>query len=88
MPKFEVSTPVAGFTGEVVGVVFAHGKATVEPGAALDYFRRAGYEIVPVDEDEPAAEKPKAKTAAEKKAEAAAAKAAEEAAKAAEGGES
>lgn len=56
-----VHSPEPEFSGEVAGVVFARGTATVHPGsptaaAALAYFRRRGYTVT--DEDsrpEPAA---------------------------------
>lgn len=57
-----VNSPEPGFSGEVAGVVFANGEATLaaEAGysAALAYFRRRGYRITdaePEPADEPAA---------------------------------
>lgn len=40
-----VTTPVEGFSGNVVGVVFVDGKGETADGAALAYFRRQGYGI-------------------------------------------
>lgn len=45
-----VHSPEPGFSGEVAGVVFARGSATVDPAAptataALAYFRRRGYSM-------------------------------------------
>ncbi len=88
MASYQITAPVADFTGVVVGVAFADGTATVESKAdhaALSYFRRRGYTVVVVDVavDEvpkltPAQEKAAAKKAADE--EEAARKAAEEAA--------
>ncbi|MFE3578717.1 hypothetical protein [Streptomyces vinaceus] len=46
-----VHSPEPGFSGEVGGVIFAGGAATVDPQApntraALAYFRRSGYRVV------------------------------------------
>lgn len=48
-----VHTPVAGFQGVISGVQFVDGKADVDDGtAALHYFTRHGYEVLP-DSAEP-----------------------------------
>ncbi|MEW1638648.1 hypothetical protein AB0469_31890 [Streptomyces sp. NPDC093801] len=58
-----VHSPEPGFSGEVGGVSFTGGAATVDPQApsaraALAYFRRCGYRVVddaPTDASSPAA---------------------------------
>jgi hypothetical protein len=51
-----VSAPRPDHQGAIVGVHFRDGVATVDPAAdstqqaALQYFRRAGYSIVAIDE--------------------------------------
>jgi len=40
-----VHTPVAGFTGTVVGVEFSGGRGATDDVAALAYFERHGYQI-------------------------------------------
>jgi hypothetical protein len=54
MARFEVSAPVASFTGISAGVAFARGRAvvtsdTAEGLAALYYFKQAGYGIAALD---------------------------------------
>lgn len=52
MARFEITAPVAGFTGVVAGIAFADGKATVESGQgskALAYFGRKGYKVVDLE---------------------------------------
>lgn len=51
-----VRTPVEGYEGEVVGVVFVDGQAETDDPAALAYFRRRGYTID--GEGPPAADEP------------------------------
>lgn len=48
----EIRTPVKGFTGQVAGVQFTDGVGETEDVAALAYFERHGYDIVP-EEQEP-----------------------------------
>ncbi|MFY7065992.1 hypothetical protein ACOQFV_09035 [Nocardiopsis changdeensis] len=48
MAEFKVTAPDEGFSGEVAGVVFSKGAATVDSDdnrAALAYFRRRGYKV-------------------------------------------
>lgn len=61
MAKFEITAPALGFNGDVAGVAFAGGRATVDTeregdAAALGYFRRKGYTIVEAEETGPEAE--------------------------------
>jgi hypothetical protein len=56
--RYTITAPVENFTGEVAGVAFAHGTATVDTdrsGAAnaLGYFQRRGYTVAPVERPEP-----------------------------------
>lgn len=44
-----VRTPVAGFSGVVVGVVFTDGAGATEDPTALAYFARHGYEVGDVE---------------------------------------
>ncbi len=48
----EIRTPVKGFTGKVAGVQFTDGVGETADEAALAYFERHGYDIVP-EEQEP-----------------------------------
>lgn len=41
----KVESPVKGFSGEVVGVVFADGHAETDDANAIGYFRRHGYRV-------------------------------------------
>ena len=55
MADFKVTAPQP-FTGEIAGVSFHKGEATANrerDRAALSYFRRHGYSVEPVIEDEP-----------------------------------
>lgn len=59
--RYEIKSPVAGFSGEVAGVAFTRGTATLDAGrqgAALAYFARKGYTVEaadrPTEELEPA----------------------------------
>lgn len=65
-----ITTPVKGFTGKVIGVAFADGKAETKDDAQIAYFRRHGYDVDTTEDDK-----------AEAKRVAAEAKKAEEAAK-------
>lgn len=40
-----VDSPVAGFTGEVVGVQFVDGHGQTDDESRLAYFRRHGYTV-------------------------------------------
>jgi hypothetical protein len=56
--RYTITAPERDFTGEVAGVGFARGTATVDsdnPGAraALAYFGRKGYTVEPVEESKP-----------------------------------
>ncbi|MDT0306123.1 hypothetical protein RM780_03990 [Streptomyces sp. DSM 44917] len=54
--RFEITAPAVGFNGEVAGVNFSRGRATADSetdAAALSYFRRKGYTVVPVDAGAP-----------------------------------
>ncbi len=42
-----IQTPVKGFTGIVAGVSFANGVGTSDDPAALAYFERHGYDVMP-----------------------------------------
>ncbi|GFH36628.1 hypothetical protein [Streptomyces pacificus] len=59
MNQFTVTAPVAKFTGESCGVAFKGGTGTVsdaskEGRSAIEYFRRRGYTLTPVEtEPEP-----------------------------------
>lgn len=53
MARFRITTPVPGASGEVGGVVFAHGVAEVDDQthpAVVAYCRGAGYGVEPIDE--------------------------------------
>ncbi|MEU6535515.1 hypothetical protein [Streptomyces sp. NPDC047000] len=55
MNAFSVTAPVAGFSGESASVVFKDGAgrvddSTKEGRAAIEYFRRRGYALVPEDD--------------------------------------
>jgi len=61
MPRFKVTAPEHGFTGESAGVYFKDGVAHVDAAdaaqaAALQYFRRRGYGVESADPSQPAAE--------------------------------
>ena len=49
--QYRITAPVHGHSGVVAGITFADGVATCcdPPLGAIEYFRRHGYEIVPVD---------------------------------------
>jgi hypothetical protein len=49
--QFKVTAPAEGFTGHKLAVAFKDGVAVVEESAkvALEYFRRKGYTVEPVD---------------------------------------
>lgn len=58
MNEFTVTAPVADFTGESVGVAFKDGAghvndSTKEGRAAIEYFRRRGYTLTAVVDEEP-----------------------------------
>ena len=46
--KYLVETPVKNFSGIVAGVHFAYGKAEVQAGWILDWFKEKGYEVTEV----------------------------------------
>lgn len=55
--RYEVTCPLKGFTGNVVGVAFVdgvgHSDTAHDAGrAAYAYFERAGYRLAPVEESE------------------------------------
>jgi hypothetical protein len=55
--RYKVESPVRSFTGESVGVHFTRGTAFVDDStkdgrAAIEYFRRQGYALLPVEEGE------------------------------------
>ena len=56
MSRYLVSAPRPDHQGQIVGVHFRDGTATVDPAAssveqaALQYFRRAGYSMVAIEE--------------------------------------
>ncbi|MFE5681730.1 hypothetical protein [Streptomyces sp. NPDC056512] len=57
---YTVESPVRDFTGESVGVHFHKGTGSVDDStkdgrAAIEYFRRQGYALTPVDADVDAA---------------------------------
>ena len=41
----KIKSPVAGYTGVVVGVQFTNGEAETDRDSALAYFRRQGYTV-------------------------------------------
>lgn len=43
--KYLVKTPVKNFNGEVAGVQFAYGKAEVQEGWILEWFKEKGFEV-------------------------------------------
>lgn len=49
--QYRITAPVHGHSGVVAGITFADGVAACcdPPLGAIEYFRRHGYEIVPVD---------------------------------------
>ncbi|MFI1371342.1 hypothetical protein ACH4UY_04930 [Streptomyces longwoodensis] len=56
MNKFRIEAPVRSYTGESAGVSFSNGTGYVNDGskegrAALEYFRRQGYAVLPADEE-------------------------------------
>lgn len=58
MNQFTVTAPSVGFSGEGAGVVFKDGVGRVddtnkEGRAAIEYFRRRGYTLTPVVDEEP-----------------------------------
>ena len=55
--QYKITTPTPGYTGEVAGVAFAKGIATIDDSderqrRALAYFRRKAYVVEAVDVDE------------------------------------
>jgi hypothetical protein len=55
--RYKVQSPVRSFSGESVGVQFTHGTGFVDDStkdgrAAIEYFRRQGYALLPVEDDE------------------------------------
>jgi len=48
----KVSTPVAEFNGQVAGVWFVNGEATTDSEGAVAYFRRHGYTVTPLDDEQ------------------------------------
>ncbi|MFF3310486.1 hypothetical protein [Streptomyces sp. NPDC002952] len=57
MNQYKVEAPVRSYSGESVGVQFTRGTgfvndATKEGRAAIEYFRRQGYALLPVDEED------------------------------------
>ncbi|NEY32060.1 hypothetical protein GTU99_07610 [Streptomyces sp. PRKS01-65] len=60
MTQYEITAPEPQFSGEVAGVLFNRGKATVDGDsenatAALAYFRRRGYGVDGGEPEQPAA---------------------------------
>lgn len=47
----EIHTPVKGFTGKVAGVQFTDGVGETTDTAALAYFERHGYTLVPKEQE-------------------------------------
>lgn len=43
--SYIVHTPVKNFNGIIAGVQFAYGKANVQKGWVLDWFKEKGYEV-------------------------------------------
>lgn len=55
--RYKIESPVRSFSGESVGVAFDKGTGYVDDSskdgrAALEYFRRQGYNVAPVEDDE------------------------------------
>ena len=58
MNQFTVIAPESGASGESLGVVFTDGVGHVNDGskkgrAAIEYFRRRGYTLTPIVDEEP-----------------------------------
>lgn len=51
MPKFNVKTPVKGFSGHVAGVDFANGEGETDDQNAVAYFHRHGYAVAEETQD-------------------------------------
>ena len=52
MAKFRITAPVATFRGDLAGLLFRDGEALADSEtdrAALDYCRRRGYTVEPID---------------------------------------
>lgn len=49
---YDVTTPVEGYTGTVAGVAFSGGRGRTSSSAAVQYFRRHGYTVVPAGADQ------------------------------------
>lgn len=66
----KITTPVEGYTGEVVGVQFIDGVGETDDEGALAYFRRQGYAIdgEPSPEEAPVEEAPVEEAPAHKRA--------------------
>lgn len=50
--RYRITAPVRKFAGEVAGVAFVDGRAEADEAVharALEYFRRKGYDVAPVD---------------------------------------
>ncbi|MFE4057405.1 hypothetical protein ACFXP3_14095 [Streptomyces sp. NPDC059096] len=47
-----MTTPVREFNGQVGGVWFVDGEATTDNEGAVAYFRRHGYTVAPVDDEQ------------------------------------
>lgn len=43
--SYMVYAPVKDFNGEVAGVQFAYGKANVQPGWVLEWFKEKGFKV-------------------------------------------
>jgi hypothetical protein len=57
MNQYKVEAPVRSYNGESVGVQFTRGTgfvndSTKEGRAAIEYFRRQGYALLPLDEED------------------------------------
>lgn len=74
-----ITAPVEGFTGKVIGVAFADGKAETKDDAQIAYFVRHGYTV---DKGKPAKSAAGKEAEAKAKADADAKRVADEAAKA------
>jgi hypothetical protein len=51
--RYVITTPEPRWTGEVAGVAFAHGEGITgdtPPARVLNYFRRRGYGVTPVEQ--------------------------------------
>lgn len=69
--RYTITTPAAGFSGDIAGVMFSDGSAVADDTrhkAALAYFRRRGYTVEPESGPEPEQDDDKPRKSASKAA--------------------